>query len=189
MKNDTPIARRVRAWFAPVARESGTPAVFDPSRHDPTAMPSPWINLGDIANFRRTPATQHKLIRAGAKSAAVAQVRQNLETRVELDFRDWGKLQMALAGGSQHMNVLASDVNADPLPSGGSPQIAVALLPSSTAQELVLGAGAVDAFRSAISSPSMSITSSRPDSWAAGSRERMCPTRSMCFMTDITCGA
>lgn len=109
-------------------------------------MPAPWIDLGNIANFRRTQATQHELIRAGAKSAVTAQFRKHLEARVELDFCDWGKLQMALAGGSQHMNVLASDVNADLLPSGGSPQIAAALLPTSTAQELVFGAGAVDVF-------------------------------------------
>ncbi|MGH9524983.1 MAG: hypothetical protein ACRD3E_20850, partial [Terriglobales bacterium] len=143
----TPVARRVRAWFAPVLRESGTPAVFDPSRHDPSNMSAPWLDLGCVMNFRRVPATRHELMRAGVKSAVTAQARRNLEARVEFEFHDWGKVQMALAGGSQHMNVLASNVNADPFPSGGSPQDAVALLPTSTAQELVFGAGAVEAFQ------------------------------------------
>jgi hypothetical protein len=146
VKSDIPIARCVRAWFAPVERESGTPAVFDPSKHNPSAPGAPWVDLGGVNNFRRTPATQHELLRAGAKSAVTAQLRRKLEARIELDFRDWGKLQMALAGGSQHMNVLAGDANADTFPSGGSPLDAVALLPASTSQELVLGAGAVDAF-------------------------------------------
>lgn len=141
-----PVARRVRAWFAPVARATGTPAVFDPSKHDPLAPGTPWIDVGQIDRFTRTPVTKHELLRAGAKSAATAQVRRRLEARVEFDFRDWGKLQMALSGGSQHMNVLASDVNADPFPSGGSPSNAVALLPTSTAQELVVGPGALEGF-------------------------------------------
>ena len=141
-----PVARRVRAWFAPVARESAAPAVFDPSQHDPSAPGGAWVDAGEIAAFRPTPLTKYELLRAGSKGAPLAVARRELEARVEFDFRDWGKLQMAIAGGSQHMNVLASDVNADPFPSGGSPQNAVALLPSSTAQELVLGAGAVEAF-------------------------------------------
>ncbi len=141
-----PIARRVHAWFAPVLRETGTPAVFDPSKQGPSAPGAPWVDVGIIDAFRRTAATQHEPLRAGPKSAAAAQVRKHLEARLEFEFREWGKLQMALSGGSQHMNVLASDVNGDPSPSGGSPRSAVAVLPGSTAQELVLGAGAVDAF-------------------------------------------
>jgi len=39
----------------------------------------------------------------------VAQFRGPLEAGVEFDFREWGKLQMALASGAEHMNVLASD--------------------------------------------------------------------------------
>jgi hypothetical protein len=141
-----PVARSVRGWFAPVARESGTPAVFDPSRHDPTAPGAPWVGLGALANFRRAALTRHEILRSGAKGAPAAQVRRELGARVDFDFRDWGKLQMALAGGSQHMNVLAADVNADAFPSGGSPRDAIALLLTSTAQELVFGAGAVEAF-------------------------------------------
>ncbi len=44
------------------------------------------------------------------------------------------------------MNVLASDPSANPQPSGGTPVAAVAVLAGSTANEIVLGAGAVDTF-------------------------------------------
>ena len=146
MKTDTPISRQIRARFAPIRRNNGVAAIFDPSRHDPLAPGAPWIDVGVIADFQRKPLTKHDLLRAGAKGAPATQCRRELGARVDFDFCDWGKLQMALAGGSQHMNVLASDVNADPLPSGGSPRDAVALLPTSTAQELVFGAGAVETF-------------------------------------------
>ncbi len=145
----SPLARRVRAYFAPVDRSSGAPAIYDPGKHGCFALdspPAPWVDLGWIDNFKRLPGTSHAIVRGGTKGAPVGQVRRQLEARIEFDFRQWGKLQMALAGGSQHMNVLAAAANADPLPSGGSPQDAVAVLPGSTAQELVLGDGAVNAF-------------------------------------------
>src|SRR5438552_12874434 len=58
----------------------------------------------------------------------------------------WGKLQMALASGAQHMNVLACDPNTSAQPSGGTPLPASAVLTGSTALQIVLGAGAVAAF-------------------------------------------
>ena len=91
--------------------------------------------------FRRT-----EPVRAGVRGAPQAQFRGALDVRLEFDFREWGKLQMALAGGSEHMNVLASDINANPQPSGGTPIFAAAVLPGSTASEIVLGVGAVDGF-------------------------------------------
>jgi hypothetical protein len=132
-----------------VNRETGTPAIYDPSKHGAftlDAPPAPWIDLGWIDGLKRTPATSMTVLHAGAKGAATSQVRRQLDARIEFEFRDWGKLQMALAGGSQHMNVLAADANADAMPSGGSPQSAVAVLAGSTAQELILGPGAVDTF-------------------------------------------
>lgn len=144
-----PVSRTVRAYFAPVDRATGAAAIFDPSKHgglDVDAPPPPWIDVGWIQNFRRTAATAHERIRAGAKGAVTAQIRRRLEAGIEFEFRQWGKLQMALAGGSQHMNVLASEGNADPFPSGGSPQNAAAVGNGSTAQEIIVGAGVVDAF-------------------------------------------
>jgi hypothetical protein len=80
------------------------------------------------------------------RGAAAAQFRGLLDARVEFDFREWGKLQMALSGGSEHMNVLASDPAAPAQPSGGAPISAIALLPGSSAAELVVGAAAVASF-------------------------------------------
>jgi hypothetical protein len=57
-------------------------------------------------------------------------------------------MQMALAGGAEHMNVLATNPSAAPEGSGGIPLTAVPLLAGSTAMELVLGAGAVSGFQS-----------------------------------------
>ncbi len=142
-----PLSRRVLAYFAPVLAD--TPALFDPAKYgtfDLDAPPPGWTSLGRIRNFTRIPETKIVAVRGGAKGELQALYRQNLGARVEFEFTDWGKLQMALAGGSQHMNVLAVDPNADPVASGGSAQSPVAVLATSTAQEIVLGAGAVDAF-------------------------------------------
>lgn len=143
-----PVARRVRAYFAPVARATEAPAIFDPALHGAFALdspPAPWLDLGWIENLRRLPGTRLLPVRGGAKGAPMAQVRAQLDARVEFEFRDWGKLQMALAGGSQHMNALAVGGAPAPQPSGGTPAAAVALQSGSTATELVLGA-AVSSF-------------------------------------------
>ncbi len=143
----SPVGHCVRAYFAPVDRLTGTPAVFDPAQpFDLDAPPVPWLPLGSIDRLKRVPGTRFGSTRAGAKGAPAVQFRQQLEARVEFDFRDWGKLQMALAGGSQHLNVLACDPSAAAAPSGGTPLGAIAVLPGSTAQELVFGEGAVDTF-------------------------------------------
>ncbi|HTZ96994.1 MAG TPA: hypothetical protein VMB18_11390 [Terriglobales bacterium] len=144
-----PITRRVRAYFAPMNRVSGTPTLFDPGKYGLFALespPAPWVDLGWIDNFQRLCGTTTGALRAGGCGAPVSQYRGALDARVELDFREWGKLQMALACGSEHMNVLASDPNANAQPSGGTPLPAVAVLSGSTASEIVVGTGAVSAF-------------------------------------------
>lgn len=145
----TPFARRVRAYFAPVNRATAVPVIFDPAKQGAfrlDAQPAPWIDLGWVEKFQRTAGTSFVVLRGGAKAAPAAQARSALEARVEFEFRQWGKLQMALAGGSQHMNVLAADPSADPAGSGGAPLSPVAVLAGSTATEVIFGAGAVDAF-------------------------------------------
>lgn len=140
-KEMAPVARQVRAYFAPVDRASGTPTVFDPAQ--PFALdapPAPWIDLGAIENFRRTQATKLESVCRGVKATAAAQFRSRLEARVEFDFREWGKLQMALAAGSQHMNVLAEADGANARCSGGTAIPAVALAEASTATELAFAA-------------------------------------------------
>lgn len=91
--------------------------------------------------------SQIESLAGGAAGAVSAQARHALGARVDFEFRDWGKLQMALAGGAEHMNVLATDSIASPAGSGGLPVTAVPLLAGSTAEELVLGAGAVSGFQ------------------------------------------
>jgi hypothetical protein len=145
----SPVVRGWRAYFAPVDRARGVPAIFDPARDwqfDPDAPPSPWIDAGWIENFARTQNTRFAAVRSGPKGAPAAQCRTELDARVEFDFRQWGKLQMALAGASEHMNVLAETVAATGAPSGGTAAAAVAVQPGSSPSEIVIGASGVASF-------------------------------------------
>ncbi len=145
-----PVSRRVRAYFAPFDRTANLPTVFDPGKHGAfllDAPPVPWLDLGEICNFRRSSRTEVQVLTSGGRGAPAEQFRKGLHAQVEFDFREWGKLQMALAGGSQHMNVLAPDPDATARPSGGIPAAALAILEGSTESEIFLGAGVVDAFR------------------------------------------
>ncbi len=138
-----PVSRQTRAYFAAVDRVNGPTAIFDPSkdyRFELEAPTQPWIDLGWIENFQRTSTSQIESLTGGAVGAAAAQARHALGARVDFEFRDWGKLQMALAGGAEHMNVLATDPSASRAGSGGAPLPGLPLLAGSTAEELVLGA-------------------------------------------------
>ena len=145
-----PVTRQMRVYFAPVDRTTETPTIFDPGAcgvFPLNAPPAPWVDLGWIENFARWYDTPKDVVRAGAKSLPVGQFRGALEARVEFDFCHWGKVQMALACGSEHMNVLAPLGGiGSPAASGGTPAPAVAVLAESTASELVFGPGAVNAF-------------------------------------------
>ena len=139
----------MRAYFAPVNRATETPTLFDPGKYGVFALdqpPAPWIDLGWIDNFERYCAMVTEPVRAGVNGSPVGQFHGPLDVRVEFEFREWGKLQMALAGGSEHMNVLASDPDANAQPSGGTPLAAAIVLAGSTASEVVVGAGAVGTF-------------------------------------------
>jgi hypothetical protein len=144
-----PMTREMRAYFAPVNRSTETPTIFDPAACGVFALnapPAPWLDLGWIDGFERYYDTPTDVVRSGANALPTAQFRGPLEARVEFDFREWGKLQMALAGGAENMNVLATSPSAAPAPSGGTPIPGAAVLAGSTASELIVGAGAVNAF-------------------------------------------
>jgi hypothetical protein len=145
-----PVTRQMRAYFAPVNRTNEIPTIFDPGVSGLFALdapPAPWLDLGWIDNFERSYDTPTDVVRSGALAVATGQFRGPLEARVEFDFRQWGKLQMALAGGSEHMNVLApASSSVTPVPSGGTPAPAVAVLAGSTASQLVFGEGVGSAF-------------------------------------------
>jgi hypothetical protein len=144
-----PVSRRIRAYFAPMNRVTGVPSIFDPGKYGLFTLdspPSPWLDMGWIDSFQRFCRTTTEPLRSGPQGTPSAQYRGPLDVRVEFEFREWGKLQMALASGSEHMNVLASIPNANPQPSGGTPVAAAAVLSGSTANQIVLGVGAVNAF-------------------------------------------
>ena len=144
------ISRQTRAYFAPVDRANGPTAIFDPSKDNTfqlDAPPVPWIDLGWIENFQRTSTSRIETLIGGTAGAVSAQARHALGARVDFEFRDWGKLQMALAGGAEHMNVLATDPSASRAGSGGIPLASVPLLAGSTAEELTLGPGATAGFQ------------------------------------------
>lgn len=140
-----PVMRQMRAYFAPVNRVSEAPTIFDPGvcgTFPLNAPPAPWLDVGWVDNFARWYETPIDMVRSGSKALPVAQYRGPLDARVEFEFRQWGKLQMALAGGSEHMNVLAPAAGStSPVPSGGTPAAAIAVLPGSTANQLVFGPG------------------------------------------------
>jgi len=144
-----PVTRQMRAYFAPVDRTSETPNVFDPGLcglFPLDAPPVPWLDLGWIDNFVRSYDTPTSVVRSGTKALPAVQFRGPIEAHVDFEFRQWGKLQMALAGGSEHMNVLAPAGSAMPGPSGGVPAPAVAVMAGSTASEIVFGAGVSSVF-------------------------------------------
>lgn len=144
-----PVTRQTRAYFAPVNRTTETPTIFDPAASGAFALdspPAPWLDLGWIESFERFYDTPTDVVRSGTNALPAMQFRGALEARVEFEFREWGKLQMALAGGSEHMNVLATSPSAAPAPSGGTPIAGAAVLAGSTASQIVFGTGAVNAF-------------------------------------------
>ncbi|MGB6743102.1 MAG: hypothetical protein WBE38_05530 [Terracidiphilus sp.] len=105
-----PVARRVRAYFAPVNRAAQAPVLFDPSQQGTFSLdspPAPWISLGWIQNFARKPASKTASLLTGIPASPFEQVRETLQAQVSLEFLSWTKLTMALATGSQHMNLLA----------------------------------------------------------------------------------
>jgi hypothetical protein len=144
-----PVTRQMRAFFAPVNRTSESPTIFDPAASGLFALdspPAPWLDLGWIEGFERYYDAPTDVVRTGMNALPSLQFRGPIEARVEFEFREWGKLQMALAGGSEHMNVLATSPSAAPAPSGGTPIAGAAVLAGSTANQIVFGVGAVNAF-------------------------------------------
>ncbi len=140
-----PVTRRVRAYFAPVNRATAAPAIFDAAQAGSFALdapPAPWIDLGWCSGFARRSATKVEALRTGAPAATQTQVRTEIEATVSLEFESWGKLQMALAAGSQQMNLLATAVGTAANGSGGFAAAAVPLVAGSTANSLNVGGAA-----------------------------------------------
>jgi len=136
-----PAARAVRAYIAPVGRPSGPIIAYDPAaqgQFNLDAPPPPWLDLGWVENFQRTAATKYEALRAGPVGNITVQYRTQPDARLEFDLACWGKLQMALAGGTQMMNALAVLPGGQLQGSGGAAIPASPLQSGSTATSLVL---------------------------------------------------
>ena len=138
-----PMARRVRGYFAPVNRSTQTPVLFDATEQgafDLDSPPSPWISLGWIQDFVRTPSSKTSPVMTGIPAATLEQVRETLGAQVSLQFMSWTKLTMALATGSQHMNLLAAASGATLAADGAQAAAAVTTLTGSTSTFIALSA-------------------------------------------------
>ncbi len=138
-----PVARRIRGYFAPVNRVTQTPVLFDPSEQGAfnlDAPPAPWISLGWIQEFARRPASKTATVLTGIPASPLEQVRETLEAQVSLNFLSWTKLTMALATGSQHMNLLASTSGATPAADGAQAAAAVTVQSGSSSTFVALTA-------------------------------------------------
>jgi hypothetical protein len=140
----SPVVRRVRAYFAPGNRATGQPALFDPAQAGAFVVdspPAPWVDLGWVYGFARKCGTKVEAVRTGAPAIAQMQVRTEIEATVLMEFGSWGKVQLALAAGTQQMNLLRAAPGAAAAGSGGTAVAATALLPGSTTTVLQMGAG------------------------------------------------
>lgn len=141
----TPVTRRVRAYFAPVDRVAGVPTMFDAAQmggFSLDAPPAPWVDLGWCSGFARKSLTTVGTLTTGAPALVQSQVTTEVEATVQLAFESWGKLQLALASGSQQMNLLQVKTGAAANGSGGVAGVAVPLVVGSTATSLSVGAAA-----------------------------------------------
>jgi hypothetical protein len=136
-----PVARRVRAYFAPVNRVAQTPVLFDAAEQGGFSLdtpPAPWISLGWIQEFTRKTTSKTSPVLTGIPAATGSQVRETLEAELSLQFLSWTKLTMALATGSQHMNLLATASGAAPSADGAQAAVAVTPQSGSTATSIML---------------------------------------------------
>src|SRR5207302_860062 len=119
---------RVRAYFAVVERATSSPTIFDAARDGAFSLDTPptgWLNAGWVSNFTRGAGSASAAVIGDAHNDFAAQLAQSgatptTDTRVALDFRYWGKLQMAISGVSQSFNLLAEQAGAMSRPSGGA---------------------------------------------------------------------
>ncbi|MGA2887658.1 MAG: hypothetical protein ABSE51_06365 [Terracidiphilus sp.] len=138
-----PVARRARVYFAPVNRVTQTPVLFDPTEQGGFSLdapPAPWISLGWIQELTRKPASKTAAVLTGIPASTLEQVRETLEAQVSFEFLSWTKLTMALATGSQHMNLLASVSGSAAAADGAQAAPAVTTQNGSTATFVALAA-------------------------------------------------
>ena len=136
-----PVARRIRAYFAPVNRAAQTPALFDPSllsAFNLDAPPAPWLSLGWIQDFTRKALSKSATLLTGVPASPLEQVRETLGAQLSFQFLSWTKLSMALAAGSQHMNLLKPASGAAAAAGGAAAAPAVTVQSGSSASFVAL---------------------------------------------------
>jgi hypothetical protein len=110
--------------------------LFDPAEQGGFSLdapPAPWVSLGWIQEFTRKPRSKTAAVLTGIPAATLDQVRETLEAQVSFQFLSWTKLTMALATGSQHMNLLAPASGAAQAADGAQAVAAVSVQAGSTA--------------------------------------------------------
>ena len=136
-----PTTRRVRGYFAPVNRQTEAPTIFDAAEQghfDLDTPPTPWISLGWLQQFARKASSKNAPVLTGIPAATLLQVRETVAAEVSFEFVNWTKLTMALATGSQHMNLLATRSEATPAGVGGQAVTAVNVRDGSTSTWIAL---------------------------------------------------
>jgi hypothetical protein len=138
-----PVGRRVRAYFAPVNRAAQQPTLFDPSSNGQFSLdapPPPWIDLGWIENFARRSTSKFGELVTGSPGTTQLQLRETVDATVSFRFKAWSKLSMALASGSEHMNLIVPAAGGAANGSGAKGVPAVNLTAGSTATFLAMSA-------------------------------------------------
>jgi hypothetical protein len=128
-----------------VIRASEQPALFDPAQLGTFAVdapPAPWLDLGWVFGFARKCGTKVEVVRTGAPAFPQMQVRTEIEATLAFEFETWGKVQLALAAGTQQMNLLRVASGTAAAGSGGTAVAATVLQTGSTATVLQLGTAA-----------------------------------------------
>lgn len=105
---------------------------------DLDSPPAPWISLGWIQEFVRKPVSKTAPVLTGIPAGTLEQIRETLEAHVSFEFLSWRKLTMALATGSQHMNLLAAVNGTSPAVGGAQAIAAVPVQAGSTSTFIAL---------------------------------------------------
>ena len=135
-----PAARVVRAYAAPsiVSPASSRPMI---RLHRPASIWMRRPGRGLILVGWRTSSeftTKYDALRTGPAANIAVQCRTLPEAHVEFDLLSWGKVQLALSGGTQQMNVLAEQAGGGPQPSGGPALPSSPVQSGSTITEILL---------------------------------------------------
>jgi hypothetical protein len=96
----------------------------------------------------RKPGSRTAPVLTGIPAGTLEQVRETLEAQVSFEFLSWTKLTMALATGSQHMNLLAPASGAALAADGAQAAAAVTVQSGSTASVIMLASADAAKFTS-----------------------------------------